>query len=92
MRPEAAEEERPALSKYDHVDLAEVGIELKPGEPWFLIRGQDICAPSAILAYATELSDHLDPDKWEPVGELQAFAKRVSDWQDANPDFVKVPD
>jgi hypothetical protein len=75
------------MAKYDHVKIE--GIQFKPGEPWFLIRGQDRFAPAAIEAY-TGLIEGSVPAAM--VDEVRQVAARVRQWQNDNPQQVKTPD
>lgn len=84
--------------KYSEVKLE--GIELKPDEPWFLLRGQDKLTPYAMEAYADLLAEEApDMDTAEGVdrllemaADIRSHAQAVRDWQKANPQYVKLPD
>lgn len=69
-----------STNKYAGINPLE---KLHPGEPFFLIRAQDVYSPAAVQAYATISGQH---HLIHPV--VQEFL----DWQKANPDKVKQPD
>lgn len=56
---------------------------LHPGEPFFLIRAQDVYSPAAIQAYAAISQRH---------HEIHPVVTEFLEWQKANPDKVKKPD
>lgn len=77
--------------------------ELKPGEPWFFLRGQDKLAPPAVSFYAALLraaasvfalvgrkakADHLR----SMAKECENIAAEMIAWQAAHPEFAKLPD
>jgi hypothetical protein len=62
---------------------------LHPGEPFFLVRGQDVYSPAIISLYGTLL--HANGDKLGSL-QIEALAEGVRMWQKANPDLVKHPD
>lgn len=76
------------IGKYDHVKIE--GIEFKPGEPWFLIRGQDNLAGFAVQAYADLLREFYDEE--EAALQIELLADEIEKWQEENPQFVKRPD
>ncbi len=63
--------------------------KLKPGEPYFFLRAQDIHAPAAVRTYASILSANGDH-----AGSRECFAivDAMIDWQKQNPDSTKKPD
>jgi len=63
--------------------------KLHAGEPYFFLRSQDRCAPLAVSQYAATLRSCGD-DKG--AQECHAFAQRMREWQDKNPELVKMPD
>jgi hypothetical protein len=86
--------------KYEGVNPLE---RLHPNEPWFFIRAQDKLSTDAVVAYSHllqresnrailrgehELAQSLERD----AAEVVSFAHRFMDWQEANPDKVKLPD
>ena len=73
--------------KYAHVELK--GLELKPGEPWFLLRGQDVLTPNAMRQYAFRVERLGKP---EMAADIRLHADAVQEWQAANPQYVKEPD
>jgi hypothetical protein len=75
------------MTKYEHVRID--GIEFKPGEGWFLIRGQDRFAPAAIEAYAELVRDSVPIDA---LSEVRNLADQIRWWQGEHPEFVKTPD
>ena len=68
------------MNKYDGINPLE---KLHPGEPYFLIRAQDVFSPAAVQAYAT-----ISQQRKSLHTVIDAFLA----WQKANPDKVKVPD
>lgn len=62
---------------------------LHPGEPFFLIRGQDRHAPAAVGAYAGLLLGASDE---QGANEVLALLGRIAEFQAANPQLVKDPD
>ncbi len=66
------------------------GTMLPEGEPLFLLRAKDKCAMAALKAYVTECqAQGSPPDQVESVNkQIQNFR----DWQNQNPDTVKVSD
>lgn len=77
------------MAKYEHIVLQ--GLELKPGEPWFLIRGQDKTAVAAIYSYAEILAGYRGFDDPAVISCFE-FAARLEAWQKANPGLTKWPD
>ena len=73
--------------KYAHVRLE--GLELKPGEPWFLLRGQDVLTPETMSDYALNLESI---GKVEMAADVRRHAAAITAWQWANPQYVKEPD
>lgn len=73
------------MAKYENTNPLE---KLHAGEPYFFLRAQDIHAPYAVHEYARAVSV-MDPKSGE---ECHAFALRMEQWQDENPDKVKQPD
>ena len=71
--------------KYAHVRLE--GLELKPGEPWFLLRGQDRHTPEAMRAYA-----RLRGEGTKAWLDILGHADAIAAWQLANPQYVHEPD
>jgi hypothetical protein len=66
------------MGKYDHVKID--GIQFKPGERWFLIRGQDRFAPAAIDAYAGLVESSVPAAM---VTEVRQVVEQVRQWQRA---------
>lgn len=75
-----------SIGKYNDVDPR---AKLKPGEPWFFLRAQDIHAPAVVRSYASGLASSGDS---KGSREVYALADLMSEWQTANPDKVKRPD
>lgn len=73
-----------APDKYAHVKLD--GIDLKPGESWFLLRGQDKHTPYAMRLYAELIRSG------EMAADILEHAAAIEEWQAANPEYVKEPD
>lgn len=73
--------------KYEHVRIE--GIEFKPDESWFLIRGQDRFAPAALEAYADLVRGEV-PAAMED--EVRHLTERMRRWQTEHPEHVKTPD
>lgn len=73
--------------KYAHVRLE--GLELKPGEPWFLLRGQDVLTPETMMDYALNLESI---GKGEMAADVRSHANAITAWQRDNPQYVKEPD
>jgi hypothetical protein len=76
---------------------------LHPGEPFFFIRAQDKLSVETIMEY----SRLLERESWKARGEgnevlarslsdqsteVAIFAHKFLDWQEENPDKVKLPD
>lgn len=86
--------------KYEHVDLEKAGLKLHDGEPWFLLRGQDVLAPETIMSYvnillreAETLSAYAaDKHLKHSADELVEFVEQMRNWQRKNRDKVKLPD
>lgn len=57
--------------------------KLHPGEPFFMIRAQDVYSPAAVQAYAAISNNHK---------EIHPVINEFLEWQKANPDKVKQPD
>ncbi len=72
--------------KYNTIDPR---TKLKPGEPWFFLRAQDVHAPATVRSYASVLSSSGDA---KGSREVYALADAMAAWQTANPDHVKRPD
>jgi len=74
--------------------------ELPPDEPLFLLRGQDLIAPSAIDSYAshvravvTGVTDASRAQRLTAVAdECESVAAAMRVWQADNPDRTKYPD
>jgi hypothetical protein len=66
--------------KYDGTNPLE---KLHEGEPYFLIRAQDVYAPAAVQSYASISERHK---------EIHPIVQEFLNWQKANPDKVKKPD
>lgn len=64
--------------------------EFLPGEPVFIIRGKDFLAATAVRAYANLAFEHDLPTDF--LESVESVAQRIEDWQEKNPDKVKVPD
>ena len=79
-----------APDKYAHVKLD--GIDLKPSEPWFLLRGQDILTPNAIRAYANLVEGLGGEAHRLHADDLREHATAIAEWQIANSQYVKEPD
>jgi hypothetical protein len=75
------------MAKYDHVKID--GIQFKPGEQWFLIRGQDRFAPDAIEAYAGLVEGAMPAAM---AADVRQVAEQVRQWQREHPGLVKTPD
>lgn len=65
---------------------------LHPGEPFFLVRGQDELAERLVALYAVLfcLGHGLPADQWP--ADLVAKMEQIRAWQEANPGLVKLPD
>ena len=75
--------------KYAHIDLKAAGVNLKDGEPWFLLRGQDVLTPNAMRQYAFRLDRE---GKEDMAADVRLHADAVQEWQAAHPEWVKLPD
>lgn len=85
--------------KYEHVNPL---TKLHDGEPYFFIRAQDKLAVEAVRCYshllADESSKHSGTNEelanrlMKDAIQILGFARRIDDWQQANPKLVKVPD
>lgn len=73
--------------KYAHVRLE--GLELKPGEPWFLLRGQDVLTPRTMQFYAACVGQLGKP---EMAIDIARHAEAITAWQRENPQYVKEAD
>jgi hypothetical protein len=83
----AAEGREPGGGKYP-TPLA-LELALRPGEPWFAVRAQDVLAPGCLNAYAVALHAQ---GLVRQAEDVVALAARMRAWQAQNPDLVKVPD
>lgn len=63
--------------------------DLHDGEPYFVIRAQDILAPQAVMHYAA-LARKLGLDHF--AQEVEARAVELMHWQTEHAGLVKVPD
>lgn len=77
--------------------------KLHPGEPYFFIRAQDKLSVDAVFAYSKLLQ--IEANKAIGQGDeilanslsldavqVASFAHKFLDWQEKNPDKVKLPD
>lgn len=64
--------------------------EFHPGEPVFVLRAADFCAPGAISRYS-DLCIRLGCTE-EHVKAIGVALARFVEWQRANPQLVKQPD
>ena len=85
---EAALGAGPGVGKYG--TLAALAAKLHPGEPWFVIRGQDRFGPPAINDYGHRLA--AEPGLLGAAEDVWRFSARVMRWQAENPQLVKTPD
>lgn len=69
--------------------LAALAAKLHPGEPWFVLRGQDQFAPGLVAQYAHRLGE---AGLMAAAEDVRLFASRMFDWQAANPEKTKIPD
>ncbi|MCI0420756.1 MAG: hypothetical protein L0312_16270 [Acidobacteria bacterium] len=76
------------ISKYPG-GPADLAAKLHPGEPWFAVRAQDKLAVEVVREYARQLLEHCLIDE---SNDIRAMADRFEEWQNANPDKVKMPD
>jgi hypothetical protein len=65
-----------------------IGENLKDGEPFFLLRGQDLLAVPALMHY-TRLAQNSAPDVAQ---EMNAIVVQFMEYQAEHPTDVKVPD
>lgn len=72
--------------KYKDVDPLE---KLHSNEPYFFFRAQDKFMTYPLMHYATILRHNGLIDEGN---EVSAFVDKVRDWQESNPDKVKIPD
>jgi hypothetical protein len=76
--------------------------KLHPGEPFFFIRAQDKLSVDIVMEYSrllekeglklsadNEVRSH---DLMMQACQVASFAHRFLDWQEENPDKVKLPD
>lgn len=63
--------------------------KLNPGEPYFFVRAQDKLAAYVMIHYANLLGQNGDPVGKEGILRL---VNKVWDWQEENPEKVKMPD
>lgn len=63
---------------------------LHPGEPFFLVRGQDRHALATLYAYTGALVAAGAPQLHTPLGD--GLARWFTEWQADNPGLVKTPD
>jgi hypothetical protein len=86
--------------KYEGINPLE---RLHLGEPWFFIRAQDKLSVDAVIAYskllqiesnkaAQEGKDDLAVSLSIDAAHVMNFAHNFLNWQEANPDKVKLPD
>jgi len=85
--------------KYE--DLNHLGNKLRPDEPWFTLRGQDILAPYAVLSYgnlllAASSGPGLDGEIRRQLRkasrEVNLGAAEMLAWQSDNPNYTHLPD
>jgi hypothetical protein len=77
----------------EHGDVVhgEPGVPLNESdEPVFIIRAQDACAVDAVLRYRGAAEDKGASE--ELLYAVEEAAGAISEWQEAHPDQVKVPD
>lgn len=74
------------MSKYSNTNPLE---KLHEGEPFFFLRAQDKLAPAIVLAYAEALEMCGDA---QGSMECSEIAEQMINWQEANPDKIKLPD
>lgn len=78
-------------------------VELRDGEPWFFLRGQDRYSPHGVAGYAqgllaaaTEADERGDTDRAAELRQLvesvRAAYSSFIEWQEENVDLVKTPD
>lgn len=86
----------------------ELVIRLRKGEPYFLLRAQDVCSIRTVKSYASELRHQIDrlslikrplSDVDETCERLESLARDVdamvdyfTAWQNNHPELVKLPD
>ena len=86
--------------KYEGINPLE---RLHPGEPYFFIRAQDKLSVDAVIAYSKLLQiesnsaahrgeDELAISLSKSAIDVIQFAHQFFDWQQANPEKVKLPD
>jgi hypothetical protein len=68
------------MNKYQGTNPIE---KLHPGEPFFLIRAQDVFSPAAVMAYGNISNQQED---------CHEIVERFLAWQKEHPDKVKRPD
>lgn len=77
--------------------------KLHPNEPWFFLRAQDRLSVDTVIAYSKLLQiesnsaaqrgeDDLALSLANDACQVMCFAHKFVDWQQANPDKVKLPD
>ena len=64
--------------------------DLKPGEPIFIIRGQDAAAPDAIRNYGMQ-AEHAGASV-DFLAEVSRREQEFREWQRINESLVKIPD
>ena len=75
-------------------------LEIPPGEPLFIVRGQDVLAPVAVAAYralynvALQIETlKLDKEVTKHFSDhLKAVEQQMMSWQVRHPSSVKFPD
>jgi len=76
---------------------------LHRGEPYFFIRGQDRLSVAAVIEYSHLLryestnallrgDENLSDSLKKQADEVLSYAQKFKEWQQANPDKVKIPD
>ena len=63
--------------------------KVRPGEPIFVLRAQDLTAPSIIRSWLGRNLATLAPEK---VQETRGLLQSMEEWQRAHPDLAKQPD
>lgn len=63
-------------------------------EPIFTLRAQDVNAPDIIIAWVQKITQNPNATKanWDKATAAFKVAMEMLEWQEANPDKVKIPD
>ena len=68
-----------------------IDVRLHDGEPYFLLRAQDLIAPCIVQLYALHLTSMYGVPK-EKIASVRKVVAEMRKWQAANAKLTKLPD